>query len=282
MPDLSPTHGVGGYLSATRLQTYLGCSLKYAFRYVERREPEFHSPNLAFGRAVHSTLATYHQSVLEGAPFKRHQVLALFEADLAAETVLPLSFSEGESAETLRVEGLALLGAYLEEVSFEVRGAEQSFTVPLVDPFTGELVTDKPLFGYLDLVTPEGVVELKTGKRKLSEAQLASHLQLSAYAYAFFREEGYLPRIQVVGLLRQKQPTITVQETSRTLEELRRFVYLARAVEQAIGRSAFAPNPGWLCGSCEYAEACQRWPETRGASAPRRRSHEATERHLTA
>ena len=45
------------YLSVSQITCYLQCPRKYKFRYIERREPERRAVELAFGSAVHASVA---------------------------------------------------------------------------------------------------------------------------------------------------------------------------------------------------------------------------------
>jgi len=53
------------HISASQILTYLGCSLKYKFMYVEQRPPEQLSVSLPFGKAVHSGIEKYYKSIME-------------------------------------------------------------------------------------------------------------------------------------------------------------------------------------------------------------------------
>jgi len=54
------------YVSHNQIFTYLNCSLKYRFHYVENRKPERVSINLPFGKAMHAALELYYRSLKIG------------------------------------------------------------------------------------------------------------------------------------------------------------------------------------------------------------------------
>ncbi len=51
------------HISHSQLFTYLNCSLKYRFQYVEHRPPERISIALPFGSAIHSAIEMYYRSL---------------------------------------------------------------------------------------------------------------------------------------------------------------------------------------------------------------------------
>ena len=112
-------------------------------------------------------------------------VLALMREKEGRTAVLGpgLTFSHSDTAESLVTMGQALLAEYVNVCDFEVVDAEHHFEVPLCDPDTGELLTAKSLVGIFDLMTPHGIVELKTAKSVYDPSLFARHLQLSAWLY---------------------------------------------------------------------------------------------------
>jgi CRISPR/Cas system-associated exonuclease Cas4 (RecB family) len=92
---------------------------------------------------------------------------------------------------------------------------------------------------------------------------LSCHVQISAYALAYGRMFGLDAVIEVVVLLKQRQPRIAVHEVTCTAGQQAWFVQLMVEVVGVIASGAFPPNPSWACTGCEFAEPCQ---ATGGAS----------------
>ena len=253
-------------LSASQITTLLACARKYAFRYVENVPPESHSSALAFGSAVHSALDQFHTERLDGTYPDLDAIVRTFRADWAYECEKPIAWKDGETADDLGAMGEALVRLYVERFrDLPIVATEARFEVPLIDRTTGE-VMEPTLKGYFDLLVPDhGIVEIKTAARRFDQATLAKKIQLSAYALAYRELRGADPTITVVTLLKHKKPAIDVQTTTRTRDDDVFFVHLAANVARAIDARAFPPNPGWMCGDCEYARACAGW---RGDDAP--------------
>ena len=57
---------------------YLSCPLQYRLKYLDRVEPAFKSSALAFGSAIHESVAAFHQSRLEADPLRADQMLDVY------------------------------------------------------------------------------------------------------------------------------------------------------------------------------------------------------------
>jgi PD-(D/E)XK nuclease superfamily protein len=67
------------HISYSQIFTYLACSLKYKFQYVEQRLHERVSIALAFGSAIHSAIERYYRSLRDnGVPDPLWQIQDLF------------------------------------------------------------------------------------------------------------------------------------------------------------------------------------------------------------
>ena len=54
------------YLSSSRINLYLNCSLKYKFNYVDKLPKPFKSSALVFGSAIHSAISWLHKQEMNG------------------------------------------------------------------------------------------------------------------------------------------------------------------------------------------------------------------------
>src|SRR5262249_32435136 len=82
-----PSVGIPPNSSASQLTTYAVCGRRYFFRYILNAEPEFRSPALAFGSALHSTIDWWFAERLNGRTPTIAQAEQIVEADLQAECV---------------------------------------------------------------------------------------------------------------------------------------------------------------------------------------------------
>ena len=247
-------------LSASRLQAYLACPLKYRFHYVDRVPPPWRPAALAFGGSIHAAIEHFHKARRDGRAPAVEEILRVFSGDWFAQNLDPLVFGDSDSKESLAEKGQAMLTLYIEQAgSIQPRSIEERFEVELIDPGTGE-VFDIRLVGVVDLVEEDGtLVDLKTGARSMSQGDVERHLQLSLYALAHFLRMGEIPPLRLDQLLKTKTPRLERYTTTRSIEDLSWTAQLAHRVAHAVDDGHFYPNPSWRCTECEYFAHCQAW-----------------------
>ncbi len=170
-----PLRGEGVVLSATDIDTYRTCPLRYKFARVFRipQEPTLHQ---RFGILIHQVLERYHAAADPGAPLAPlAELLALLDAGWRRG-----GFGDSEEERQLRGKAAAALARYHERAA-----SEESQPVWFERQFTFRLGPHL-LRGRVDRVDrlPSGEYELidyKTGRPK-SAAQLSEDVQLSLYA----------------------------------------------------------------------------------------------------
>jgi len=178
-------------------------------------------------------------------------VAALFKIDLAAELADTVRFKEDETPGDLSAAGAALVAMYAAaNQDIAVKGAEV--------PFELEIVPGILLRGVFDVLVDNGRIrELKTAARDYDEGTLARLVQVSAYAWAYRKLYDHDAVIEVVAMLKQRQPRIAMHEITRSPQEQAWFVGLTVEVARAIAAGVYPPNPSWACGDCEYGQQCR-------------------------
>jgi hypothetical protein len=265
-------------LSATAIQLYLTCSLKYRFQYVDRLPRGAISENQAFGTAMHAALNWLHKARKRGKNPSLADFLQVFHADWYAQTQAEgatVQLDNDGDAAALAYKGKELLTQYYHLPFAPVHDSEVWFTLPLVNPATGE-VLDLPIRGAMDLIEADDViVEFKSPKRAPALTDLPDDIQVTTYAYAYEKLFGRLPKeIRKVALVRTKQPRIEPQITGRDHKDFERLFHLGREVVKGVRAGVFLPSRGcWLCNDCEYRQDCDEWTgneeETIDAQTPR-------------
>jgi putative RecB family exonuclease len=254
-------------LSASSIQLYLGCSLKWRFVYVDRLPRQTVSANQAFGTAMHAALNWLHKEQKSGRMPPLAEVLQVFEADWYAQTetdgLQQVQFVDEADRSLLSHKGKELLTQYYHVPHGKVCDSEVRFTLPLVHAVTGE-VLDVPLRGVIDLIEADDViVEFKAPQKAPPLTDLPEAVQLTSYAYAYAKLFGRLPReIRKVSLVRTKSPRIDTQIGNREEGDFVRLFHLGREIVRGIRAGVFIPNrSSWLCGDCEFRGPCDRWLE---------------------
>lgn len=251
-------------LSASSIQLYLTCSLKWRFQYWDRLPRLTLSANQAIGTAIHAALNWLHKELKRARTPPLAEVLQVFEADWYAQTEtagsLAVRFDDDGDRSLLAHKGRELLTQYYHLPHGNVRDSEMFFTLPLVNPATGE-VLDIPLRGFIDLVEDDAIVEFKAPQKAPPMTDLPDNIQVTTYAYAFEKLFGKLPKeIRKVSLVRTKSPRIETQTTGRDAHDFERLFHLGREVVKGVRAEVFLPSRGcWLCNDCEYRQDCDEW-----------------------
>ncbi len=239
-----PIRGGGVVLSASDIDTYRTCPLKYKFARVFRipQEPTVHQ---RFGILLHQVLERFHAQ--DSRPGTLAELLGLLDAGWRRA-----GFGDSEEERQLRGKATAALQRY--HVRFE---NEESEPVWFERPFTFKQGTHL-LRGRVDRVDrlPGGEYELidyKTGRPKTS-TQLADDVQLSLYAVGA-REAWRLDasRQAYYYLLDDQKVEVAADGDDRS-EWVRE---VATEVAEGIRSQGFEPTPSFAaCSVCDYRLVC--------------------------
>jgi DNA helicase-2/ATP-dependent DNA helicase PcrA len=239
-----PLRGGGVILSASDIDTYRTCPLKYKFARVFRipQEPTVHQ---RFGILLHQVLERFHAP--DSGPGSLGELLGLLDSGWRRA-----GFGDSEEERQLRGKAAAALERY--HARFET---EESEPVWFERPFTFKLGAHL-LRGRVDRVDrlPGGEYELidyKTGRPK-SSTQLADDVQLSLYAVGA-REAWRLDasRQAYYYLLDDQKVEVPADGDDRS-EWIRE---VATEVAEGILSQGFEPTPSFAaCSVCDYRLVC--------------------------
>ena len=255
--------------SYSALNTYLMCSLKYAFQYVYKAEQERTSASLPFGRVFHIAATSHARNVMLGKRMtlpELHEVFAeWFKLECAACT--NLTFKNGESINSLTEQARFMLDALL------ARWIDWDNIVSVAHAFKVNVPgLDKPLVGEYDLLIKEGdgstIVDWKTSVSRWSEGKADKDFQATAFSYAYLMESDHetIPAFRFDVVTKTKNPSCENHYTQRTKDDLQRFVRIATAIEQAVKLGVFLPaETSFGCSDCQFADACKTWHRSSAA-----------------
>jgi len=259
------------HISHSQIFTYLNCSLKYYFSYVEGRMPEHRPAAMLFGSAIHAAIARYYKSVLKkGKP----EPLSLYQ-DLfhdhwnweTEDTGIPIAYKDGQNKEDLLNEGQLLVKTFYEGAKpMEVIGVEEPYSSVLYDEEGNP--TDFKLIGIVDCIQRDNdgnliIIDNKTANRAYSKDKIEQDLQMTVYSYLAAASKlapaksETLHRFDV--LLKLKKPRLDIYYTTRSAADRRRLAKIINQVLRGIEAGVFFPNPSWMCSDCQYAQACVKW-----------------------
>jgi DNA helicase-2/ATP-dependent DNA helicase PcrA len=237
-----PRRGEGVMLSATDIDTYRTCPLKYKFARVFRipQEPTLHQ---RFGILVHQVLERFHAQDAGTLP----ELLGLLEAGWRRG-----GFGDSEEERQLRGKAASSLTRYHERFR-----SEEAQPVWFERQFTFKLGPHL-LRGRVDRVDrlPDGEYELidyKTGRPKTAE-QLVEDVQLSLYAVGA-REAWQLEASrQAYYYLLDDQKVAVPSDDGDRADWVRE---VAMEVAEGILSQGFEPTPSFAaCSMCDYRLVC--------------------------
>jgi len=249
------------HLSASQINLYIQCSLKYKYQYIDQIPKPFKPSGLAFGSVMHSAIEWLHKERIKGKQVSLERLYKIFETDWFSQRVdTRIQFKDGEDEVKLLLTAKEMLGIYFNSPLNSIKSAEVPFHVPLLNISTGEELM-VPLEGIIDLIEKDDViVEFKTSARSMDPESLNDYLQLTAYSYAYRTLFGRGPKtLKVINFVKAKTPKMVVIETSREKSDYERFFYIAREVLKGINSGLFFPKQSFMCKDCEYGGLCKKW-----------------------
>ncbi len=262
------------HISHSQIFSYLNCSLRYFFQYVENRPLERINIALPFGSAIHSAIEMYYRSLknkscsetLEAINERFEDCLSLDLDHTDVPVIYKKDMPDRGSAIAM---GKAMLEAFYETVDLsglEIVDVELALSARLYSDERQE--TDFKLIGVIDLVLRDEageiiVVDNKTASKPMAQSTADDDNQMTAYSYLLASNKYVFPTAPVkcrFDLLRKLQtPKIEHVHTSRAATDRKRFAKISNAVLAGIDAQIFMPMPSWMCSDCAHSKACQAW-----------------------
>ena len=231
-------------LSASALQTYQSCPLKYKLRY-DWRLPEDASAAPQFGNAMHLALKAYFDGLRAGRPPDEQTVIACF-LDEFAKASIPEPLQREMYEKNGREQLASFLRSDLAHPAGKILYTEKRFAIEI----GGARVR-----GRLDRLDDLGgggfaVVDYKTGRPKTLE-DADDSLQLSIYALAAHSLGHNASKLVFVNL--ENGAAVESQRSDKQLREAQTEV---QDIAQKIANGEFEPKPNSGCDRCSYHSIC--------------------------
>lgn len=249
------------HVSFSQIQTYLSCSLKYKFSYIDKVKPDFHPLSFVFGSSIHKVLAEYYQNLLEGNPSTLESLQNSFALLLESAKKTEKILFDDDTSESVIEKGKALIQCFHKNVSPGVVIAiEQPFTIEI----GGKI---PPLIGAIDLIEMDKngniiVVDHKTSSSKYAQNKIKKDIQMTLYSIAtqingFSRQT---PKLRFDVLVKTKTPQFQSCLTVRNEKDQMRALRIIKEVWRAIENEIFVPQDSSnFCTSCQYQSYCEAW-----------------------
>ena len=239
----------GHTFSASALNTYEDCPLRYKFQYV-LLVPSSPRTYFSFGQAVHSVIEQLSRDNLNGVPFSKERALALLDANWDS-SAYP---SRTQEAEDKRKADL-LLDTFLDwqaKNRHTILVAEQRFRFRL-----GE----RNMTGYIDRIEqqPDGglvVIDFKTGSKpsNITKAGIREDIQMNVYCMAVQAMYGKVPVRASLYYLKDDKTIDYIPDD----ESIAAFKERVSGMISAVCSEEFPARPSYIgCQRCDYRDLCE-------------------------
>jgi hypothetical protein len=263
------------YFSATKIDTFKTCPLKYKFQYIDKKEKnKENAPSLTFGVTYHKAMEYIYFCIVKNEKPDKEIINKIVEENLDRKMCTYMTDSEWEE---FKKDCLKVILKYCSKRNkfspLVVDGkicSELDFCIPLRNPITNEIYPNIYIRGTIDLLDENyNIIDFKTSSKAYSESKVNTAIQLTIYSY-YFRE--YFKMVENgllfdVAIKRHQSksnpegnPSFEVYKTSRSQKDYIRMFYLIMEMIKSEKYNNFYPNtPGdgnW-CLNCEFKKDCE-------------------------
>ena len=235
--------------SASALNTYADCPLRYKFRHV-LLVPSSPKTYFSLGSAVHDVIEQLSRDHIAGIPFSIERALALLDAGWDS-SAYP---NRTQGAEDRR-KAKALLDTFLgwqAKNPNTILAAEQRFRFRL---------GDRTVTGYIDRIErqPDGglvVIDFKTGAKpsNITKSGIREDIQMNVYCMAVQEMYGRLPVRASLYYLKDDKAIDYIPDD----ESIAAFKERLQGMIAAVCAEEFVARPSYIgCRNCDYGDLCE-------------------------
>lgn len=248
-------------VSASRLNCWLGCRLKYYFRYVLRLKSS-KTAALYVGSTVHTVLKQWNRARWRKETLTTEQLEQAFEKVWESEQQVEKVRWQPDEEPDEKKQGWALLKTYFAETTIPYNERPEGVEVMAEADLTRHGLPK--IMGILDLVRAGGrIVDYKTvGQTPNDEKAVHNNeVQLSMYSLLYRESTGKIEGgRELHQLVKLKKPKliVTTQGPMTDKQQTRLFKQLESYVK-GVEREDYVPSPGMQCTMCSYFNECRKW-----------------------
>lgn len=244
-------------LSYSALETYKHCPLKFKFREIDRiKTPK--TKEAVFGSLIHNTLHMVHNTN-RLVPPTEEEMLQYFSQKWDS------NIYEDEQEETMAFsQGIKILKDYYSQnypANFNVVDLEARFEVPLVSE--NEIHTITGIIDRIDKLDNGlfEIIDYKTTKKMPGQKLVDNNLQLAIYhlgvvnRWPSIKEQNRSIKLSLY-FLRHGEKLSTIRTPEYINETKEKILITIDQIKNNLSAQEFEPNPGPLCGWCQYQPLC--------------------------
>ena len=246
-------------VSASRLNCFHTCRLKFYFRYVmEMVKPA--TAALFVGKAVHAALQQWSTARWRGQPHDAESLKAGFLMNwITGQEDAPVAWDAGEEDEQ-QEKAWSLVDMYLRDTPIPSEEKPEAVEVRVEADLAKHGLPS--LVGIIDLVRPGGwIVDFKTSAATPNAEHVIHRNETQLTAYGILYEEATGKKeagFQLHHLVKTKVPKLVVNEAPATTENQKtKFFRLIESFVDGVEREDYVPSPGLQCAACEFFNACR-------------------------
>jgi DNA helicase-2/ATP-dependent DNA helicase PcrA len=238
------------YLSATAIETYKSCPLKYRLSFQDNVPESASKPQMAFGSIIHKVLQRFHEPEKK---LTEERILLLLD-----EEWKPEEFDYLAREEKFRDQGKSIL------IEYAKRTIENPPNVlKREEPFEFSLDDNILIRGKIDRIDEikngTSVIDYKTSK---TPSKAEKNIQLAVYclylAQAVEENIKGIPASASLYFLREKEEPMRSHSFSE--DELNDTKEIILDIAQKIRANLFEPKTGFHCNWCDYKHLlCPEW-----------------------
>jgi putative RecB family exonuclease len=257
-PQINRIEDLQKAVSASRLNCWLSCRLKFHFRYVlQITKPK--TAALHVGSVVHSVLQAWNMARWRKQPFEITKLKQVFDMGwLDQGSVINWDGEEPEQKNT----AWSVLEKYFTDTPIKADERPEAVEVPVEADLSKHGLPI--LRGVLDLVRAGGrIVDFKTtGKTPDNEMALHQNgVQLDCYSVLYREAAGKRETgRELHHLVKTKVPKLIITLADPMTENQRsRLFRLMESYVNGLESGDFVPSVGLQCNGCEFINECRKW-----------------------
>lgn len=251
-------------LSASRINTFLQCKLRYWYSYIDHLE-KLANPSFKLGLACHDTLEKagriWQEEDLDKFSSKQIKELLVYYDEMSVKHGI-IEYSE-------HLVGKDIIKSKLKnfKIGNKIIGIEDRFGFEGVQDITTE--DGVPLIGAIDKSVEINddtllIVDYKTSKTVPDSNKLRTDIQLSMYCLVARKlYPKYKHVILCLDMLRTDEIVYTFR-TSEELDEFEKYLKVIHDQMSSIQKEDAQPTINFLCAWCDYTNVCEKYQELCG------------------